>query len=606
MKKVLALVVAFALCFTAVAGCFAVSATAPVISIVVADTSFDISGTNYTAKIAQITELTVQNGLAVVDIYNGDAKLVEYTPELDDEDEPDFDWVRSTDEDGNTVIKFLNVIEADQSFTYTVNVNVENAQPGDYAITATIEAGDYEAEEIIDVADASATFTVEAPHTCAPYGDAVVENKVDATCTTDGSYDSVVYCECGEVYSSEKVTVPATGHTDGEVVEENKVAATCTTDGSYDTVVYCSVCEAEVSRTTVPVPATGHTAAEPVEEDGFMVTYCSVCGAEIDRVVIEVDGPNETSATYNHNLSLEAGLKVNIYLLKTDDWASCDNLYMEVKSEDYSSGSLDYDMQTVYVTSMDAVTIGGKARYQFVYSGIDAKEIASRFTATVYGVDENGEVVFVSDVDDNYSVLDYCVSQFGKTNEGLKYVLGDLLNYGAAAQTAFNYRTDTLVNEMDEVKDYVALYAGKKDYPEFTKQTVQTDDKIQLSNALNCESVLQLVCAVKKTDVASNNFNDLKFVLSYGGTDYEIPSSKFSNVSNDSYYRAYYDGLLATQFSEDITIKLCEGDTQISETRIYSVEAYCVSQLSKPATTTEDAALYTMILRYGYTCANYF
>ena len=44
----------------------------------------------------------------------------------------------------------------------------------------------------------------------------------------------------------------------GEPVRENEVEATCTTDGSYDEVVYCTGCGAELSRTTVVVEATGH------------------------------------------------------------------------------------------------------------------------------------------------------------------------------------------------------------------------------------------------------------------------------------------------------------------------------------------------------------
>ncbi|MCD7747946.1 MAG: glycosyl hydrolase 53 family protein, partial [Firmicutes bacterium] len=153
-------------------------------------------------------------------------------------------------------------------------------------------------------------------------GEAVIENNVAATCTTNGSYDSVVYCSvCGDEISRETVTVPATGHdyvafvtaptctekgyttytclvcgdsytadetaatghTAGEAVEENHVDATCTTNGSYDSVVYCSVCGDEISRETVTVPATGHdyvafVTAPTCTEKGYTTYTCSVCG----------------------------------------------------------------------------------------------------------------------------------------------------------------------------------------------------------------------------------------------------------------------------------------------------------------------------------------
>jgi len=59
-------------------------------------------------------------------------------------------------------------------------------------------------------------------------------------------------------------------HTPGEAVQENVVNATCTTAGSYDEVVYCSVCHEELSREAKTVPATGHNWGAPTWTwDGF-------------------------------------------------------------------------------------------------------------------------------------------------------------------------------------------------------------------------------------------------------------------------------------------------------------------------------------------------
>ena len=58
-------------------------------------------------------------------------------------------------------------------------------------------------------------------------------------------------------------------HTPGEPVRENEIAATCTEDGSYASVVYCDGCGEELSRETVAVPATGHSYAGGI---------CTVCG----------------------------------------------------------------------------------------------------------------------------------------------------------------------------------------------------------------------------------------------------------------------------------------------------------------------------------------
>ncbi|MBQ2144632.1 MAG: InlB B-repeat-containing protein, partial [Oscillospiraceae bacterium] len=89
---------------------------------------------------------------------------------------------------------------------------------------------------------------------------AVIENEIPATCTTAGSYDSVVYCsECGEELSRETVTVEALGHNFGEWTQTT--APTCTAEGVETRT--CSRCGATETRA---ITATGHTAAAAVKE----------------------------------------------------------------------------------------------------------------------------------------------------------------------------------------------------------------------------------------------------------------------------------------------------------------------------------------------------
>ena len=154
-------------------------------------------------------------------------------------------------------------------------------------------------------------------------GNAVEENRVEATCTTDGHYDSVVYCTaCNEELSRTQETlqklghdlvhhegkaatctekgwneydtcsrcdhttyseVAAKGHTKGNVVQEKRIEATCTTDGHYDSVVYCAVCHKELSREQKTIARLGHNAVwvtdkEPTcIEKGSKHSECSVC-----------------------------------------------------------------------------------------------------------------------------------------------------------------------------------------------------------------------------------------------------------------------------------------------------------------------------------------
>ena len=106
--------------------------------------------------------------------------------------------------------------------------------------------------------------TREIPATGHTWGDWTVTKE--ATCTEVGVKTRTCYnCD-----ASETSEIPIIAHTPGTAVEENRVEAKCETDGSYDTVVYCSVCNAELSREAHVIPATGHAYGEPAWTwDGF-------------------------------------------------------------------------------------------------------------------------------------------------------------------------------------------------------------------------------------------------------------------------------------------------------------------------------------------------
>ncbi len=130
--------------------------------------------------------------------------------------------------------------------------------------------------------------------------EAVVENRVDATCTDAGSYENVVTClDCGAEVSRETVVIDALGHTAGEVVRENVVDATCSTDGSCDEVVYCTVCKEEISRNATVIPATGDH-----EYDDRKDVDCNVCGEVRELPTFEYGDINDDGAINNKDLGL--------------------------------------------------------------------------------------------------------------------------------------------------------------------------------------------------------------------------------------------------------------------------------------------------------------
>lgn len=96
--------------------------------------------------------------------------------------------------------------------------------------------------------------------------EAVEESFEAETCTADGYYDMVVYCEeCGEELSRETYTIAKRGHKAGEVKKENIVKATYTKEGSYEKVTYCSVCSEEMKFENITLNKKTLSQAEDVQ-----------------------------------------------------------------------------------------------------------------------------------------------------------------------------------------------------------------------------------------------------------------------------------------------------------------------------------------------------
>ncbi len=110
------------------------------------------------------------------------------------------------------------------------------------------------------------------------YDDGVVTKE--PTCTEDG-VKTFTCTDCPDFYTQ---VLPALGHVPGEAVEENRVAPGCTTEGGYDTAVYCSRCGAELSREHHTLDATGHdynegavTTQPTCTEEGVKTFTCRTC-----------------------------------------------------------------------------------------------------------------------------------------------------------------------------------------------------------------------------------------------------------------------------------------------------------------------------------------
>lgn len=192
MKKVLALIVAFALCFTAFAGCFATSAAAPLSFTITGSIADDngaatvtVSG-SYEIRTAQLLTVTLDSNLKFEGVVNG--INIDKVDNVTDETPENLYSV-----EGN-VIKFLD--DYTGNFEIVINVTApanDGATDATYAVTASADIAGWDDTEVSSVDPVTAVVTVKAAvpeHTCD--FDEYAYDVVDGSCVT------TVTCDCGE------------------------------------------------------------------------------------------------------------------------------------------------------------------------------------------------------------------------------------------------------------------------------------------------------------------------------------------------------------------------------------------------------------------------
>ena len=174
-----------------------------------------------------------------------------------------------------------------------------------------------------------------------------IENEIDATCDTQGSYDTVWRCtECGDELERSTSYTPILGHTGGETVRENEIEAGCETWGSYEEVVYCTVCGDELNRTTGGViKPTGHSLK--VAEEGYDKT-CTTPG-KYTSYYCENDGCDYTEGG---GVIPEEGHNPGTIVIENEIAPTCeeDGSHDEVQYCTVCNEELSRDTETDYAT----------------------------------------------------------------------------------------------------------------------------------------------------------------------------------------------------------------------------------------------------------------
>ena len=249
------------------------------------------------------------------------------------------------------------------------------------------------------------------------------------------------------ILSYEILECPHTSHSTngactlcGQIVSHSyqsvKTPATCTSAGF--TTYTCSVCGN--SYVSNPVSAKGHS---------YSNGSCVTCGDK-DPNYSETKDPKLT-LDYP-TLSFEDEILYNVYYT-VDDPSQVSEMGLATFSTRNESGTL--------ATANEIIpgSVGSGSSYMVRSNGIPAKNLSDALYFKVYAKLNNGTVVY-SDIAGYHAVL--YANTVLNSNAALKAkaLVVAMLNYGAAAQEYFGYKTNALMNAglTDEQLDLVSAY----------------------------------------------------------------------------------------------------------------------------------------------------
>ena len=281
---------------------------------------------------------------------------------------------------------YSSVLPGNGSFTFGY-IALQGIPAGEALATLVFEA--------VDPADAEVNIVHkqinnETAGECTHNGTAgapVTENKVDADCTNDGSYDTVTYCtKCGCELSRVTTVIPAEGHTE---VTDKAVDAGCDSTGLTEC-KHCSVC-GEVLVKQETVPAKGHTVVIDQAVAATCATsgltegkHCSVCNTVlVAQQAIAATGHSFTNYVSNNDATTEKdGTKT----------AKCDHGCGQTDTV-ADTGSKLPAAPTTGITS-DLFTVG-EDTVSGIVEGVTVEQLLSGIKGgSIRVVDKNGAVIF--------------------------------------------------------------------------------------------------------------------------------------------------------------------------------------------------------------------
>ena len=321
---------------------------------------------------------------------------------------------------------------------------------------------------------------------------------------------------------------------------------------------------------------------------------CTVCGMLLDTG--DFDAVTAGKFPVGHNCSFGNDLSM-LYAILKSTLNGCTDIRLAVTKNGAEQ-----------VLTPTECVIDGETYFCFSYRGVAAKEMGDTLTAVLQftreGVGYSGTV-------DTYSLKAYAMERLeNSTNSEFKKLLVDLLNYGAAAQTYFGYKTDALVNA-DLTDEQRALASKTYSLPDAAENEAGANSAFPA--AITGKNILfgNRITLLVATDFGQgSDLSGVSLRIRYTDRDgnaveNQIDGSQFVYRADAKGYTAYFDGLSASEFRTKLELTLIKNGEAISEAVTYSLDTYAKNRLAASADANFKALL-EATMRYADSAKEYF
>lgn len=518
----------------------------------------------------------------------------------------DANWnLTFTNENGETVTS----VEAGETFYISVGLKDYSTIGEMTLVTDEYDAPDYAASSYNNVITAATTklnipelVTVDTTAITTPYATATTEKSF-----IDGVLTVIVWSDKASAGFDYAIGADELAANGGELFKIKAVAGETLGTASFtfnEGTASSKASVATLNKEADVAPSANQVAA--LAMGGYDATYDLTIDEEAPSEPIYDEAFKPATA----NVVVESDYTIR-FTVKTAVYNKYKNVYLVVEKEIFD-GDTAIDPQVIELSETSMVTVNGEERYAYTVEGFAAKEMASEITATLYGEDENGNVVYGKAVE--YSLRKYAENQIGKatTKAEFKTMMVDFLNYGAAAQIYFGYNTTDLANK-DLTEEQLALGTADRDLVSALAQTDSnaTRSKFKTVN-LELESKITIIAT---TDITGETYTankdtwyaEAKYTNYLGGeTILTIPFSD-ARIGVDEKDRTYIavNALAAREMSTPVEFTVYDGDgAAVTNTLTYSIETYAARNAN--SSNANLAALVKAMMKFGDGTKAYF